>query len=311
MLRTLDDIKQLSTTGKKFNIQFLQPVNKILQKASMNNISAFSSGESMGEATGVGGGTIEAVKYSNPFGPKATKALLNGDGYLEFDIEMIDSSTPTANGLHYTKEIMNDAIGALNVQRAMRAGGIPCEVNHHYDRDNIKRYGHTDMNNISHYITKLYWVEDKLWCTIRTSIKNRIIVENIINGMMPSFSIRGTIQGAYDNAGNVIIKAYNFVSIDYVNIPANDNSWTVINRDNCKLISTYGDVLTAAESLEPTKKELLLSAGESFNIPEFTESNTYTINLASGESMLVSIEEDKSHYNVSDCISGAYASLFR
>lgn len=171
-------------------------------------------------------------------------ALKNGLASLEFDVEVIDTEKVTYNGVLYPKEPMERMQQHPIIVRQLANGGIDCEANHPKDREkDMKRWEWVDENNISHYITKFFWAGErnqKLMARIRTSLSNTIIVDKILAGIMPAFSIRGLMSTHPDTIDGRTVQVcdeYIFISLDYVHVNSNEESSVLHSYDSIKVVS--------------------------------------------------------------------------
>lgn len=85
-------------------------------------------------------------------------------------------------------------------------------------QNNINRLCFVDPKNITHYIVGYKCYPTHTEFTIRTSLNNLTIVNDILMGRLPAFSIRTHAIFAPDSAFGGCFKANNlqFVTIDYV-----------------------------------------------------------------------------------------------
>ena len=164
------------------------------------------------------------------------RKLRDGETYLVFDVIAMDCSKPTANGRRYPMDVFISAMKDEEVVRKMNHGGFPGEGEHPElvvpeneanaqaaIRANMQRIVRIDPKNKTHYIIGWHTEGDNMIFTIKTSLDNRQIVNDLLNGHAPTFSIRTTGQFEPEN-DHVVAKALKFITIDYVMNPANATS---------------------------------------------------------------------------------------
>ncbi len=85
-------------------------------------------------------------------------------------------------------------------------------------QNNLQKLTYVDPTKATHYIVGYRCYSDKTVFRIRTSVKNTTIVEDILTGRLPAFSIRTHGLFLPDPAFGGCYKATNlvFVTIDYV-----------------------------------------------------------------------------------------------
>lgn len=168
------------------------------------------------------------------------KMLRSGDAYLEFWIEAIDHTRPTANNKLYPADIFKAGLECRSFQNQLRLGGVSGEAEHPmiqmYDENpnsqrniynNLARVNYVDPNNVSHSIIAYNCTPEKTYFKIRTNPGNPIIVNDILSGKMPAFSIR--TRGDFENRddGVIVATGLEVITIDYVRNPANAASIAV------------------------------------------------------------------------------------
>lgn len=164
------------------------------------------------------------------------RKLRDGETYLVFDVIAMDCTKPTANGRRYPLDVFVSAMKDEEVVRKMNHGGFPGEGEHPElkvpeneantqatIRENMQRIVRIDPKNKTHYIIGWHTEGDNMIFTIKTSLDNRQIVNDLLNGHAPTFSIRTTGQFEPEN-DHVVAKALKFITIDYVMNPANASS---------------------------------------------------------------------------------------
>lgn len=92
--------------------------------------------------------------------------------------------------------------------------------------DNMKRLVTIDKDRTTHTITGFCVQGDRVYLKIKTSLSDRTIVQDMLNGMIPCFSIRTTCEFMHEN-GFDVAKRIKFVTIDYVRNPANVTSYAL------------------------------------------------------------------------------------
>ena len=90
--------------------------------------------------------------------------------------------------------------------------------------NNLARVNYIDTNNVSHFVTAYKCTPEKTYFKIRTNPNNPIIVNNILAGRRPGFSIRtrGDFETRQD--GVIVATGLEVITIDYVSNPANATS---------------------------------------------------------------------------------------
>lgn len=184
---------------------------------------------------------FKSIQYMiNGLNADMAKELLYGSTYLEFWILAMECGKPTLNNRMYPLEPFVDALNEAGVVRRANWGGIGGEVEHprlkpmsndprkniEINMDNMTRLCRIEKDNVSHYITGFKVVGQNVYFKIKTSLRNRTIVQDILNGRIPCFSIRTTCEFQYENGVNVA-KRIKFITIDYVANPANITSYAL------------------------------------------------------------------------------------
>jgi len=155
--------------------------------------------------------------------------------YLEFWTHGIDHTKPTINRRWYPSDKMREGLGADAITKQLNQGGIPGCAEHPQIKANerakpgeapsqneiqniISDITYIDPFKVTHYIVGYKCFEDRTIFKIRTALKNLTIVNDILSGKIPAFSIRTHGLFVPDNAFGGCHKAakINFVTIDYV-----------------------------------------------------------------------------------------------
>ena len=208
----------------------------------IDNLTVNVSNESMVKIIPVGsnvgaesvGAMINEISMNNI--PKDDfEDLLKGRSYLEFWIEAIDHSRPTDNNRLYTEREFILGMDRV-LHRVIKTGGAqPGEYGHPaIDIDSSKSEAENlraitarcldfDIAKISHYVVGTETKNGKTYFLIRTHLLNRMIVNDIAMGKMPTFSIR--TMGEFPMVDGVLVgKNLLVVTTDAVYLPANTNS---------------------------------------------------------------------------------------
>lgn len=238
--------------------------------------------------------------------------LLAGNAYLEFWIEAIDHTKPTANNRLYGEKEFRDGMDRL-LHRVIRNGGLqPGEHEHppiEYDpklskEENMAkitgRLTRFDMKNISHYIADTKTEGGKTYFLIRTNPSNPVIVRDISLGKVPTFSIRTLGDFPLINGVNV---GQNLIVIgtDYVYNPANSGSRAVAS--NMKFV----DPINATE----VKIDLVAKVGnESVDIFKLGEGERLVVGIESDNSITMNIISDVKEFSYGDITRDAFSSIF-
>ncbi|MGL5718532.1 MAG: hypothetical protein ACRCX2_36345 [Paraclostridium sp.] len=181
----------------------------------------------------------EIVRGNNVYLKNITAAqyrdLLNGLSYLEFWIEAIDHSKPTANNRLYSQDEFAKGMDRV-LRRVIDNGGLqPGEHEHppiEYDsnlseKDNMTKISgrlmRFDQSKITHYIVDTKTEDGKTFFKIRTNPSYPIIVKEIALGKVPTFSIRTLGDFPLINGVNVGQNLL-VITTDYVYNPANRDS---------------------------------------------------------------------------------------
>lgn len=208
--------------------------------------------------------------------------LKSGLAYLEFWTHGIDHTKPTINGRWYPADKMREALGAPAILKQMNQGGIkgckehpkikspksanPGEAPSQSEiQDIIQDITFINPDLVTHYIVGYRCYEDCTLFKIRTSLTDLTIVNDILAGKIPAFSIRTHGLFVPDNAFGGCHKAakLNFVTIDYVG-----------NQADVKAISNTDMSLVDVQSGERMHLTLDSRVGtESVGIDEFYKKN--------------------------------------
>ncbi len=186
--------------------------------------------------------------------------LLTGRAYLEFKIKALNFNDPTLNNRIYKRDEVLNALNDPTVIRGLDNGGIPAEVEHPYQElkpgsmdtpsanggmspdarmalmNKLNRLCHIDYRNSPHFLCGFEIDGDELILTIKTSINNKQIVNDILNGRMPTFSIRTIAKFMPNTAGYMEAHQLKFITTDYVWNPAVVDSRA---REDVKLKFNY------------------------------------------------------------------------
>lgn len=90
--------------------------------------------------------------------------------------------------------------------------------------NNLMRVNYIDPKNVSHYITAYKCTPEKTYFKIRTNPNNPIIVNNILAGRRPGFSIRTRGDFETRDDGVIVATGLEVITIDFVSNPANFDS---------------------------------------------------------------------------------------
>lgn len=190
--------------------------------------------------------------------------LLKGHAFLEFRIKAVDMTKPTGNNRLYTKKEMLQALNDPTVIRGFNNGGIPAEVEHPYspidlasvpdnpkpieaggmpsareqaaNMNKLNRLLYIDSRTSPHFVYGFEMDGDILYLKIRTSINNKQIVNDILAGRLPTFSIRTIARFIPNEQGQSEAHNLKFITTDYVWNPAVHDSRA---SENVKLV--YND----------------------------------------------------------------------
>lgn len=240
------------------------------------------------------------------------RELLAGNAYLEFWIEAIDHTKPTANNRLYTEEEFRAGMDRL-LHRVLRNGGLqPGEHEHppiEYDpkiskEENMAkitgRLTRFDTKNISHYIVDTKTEGGKTYFLIRTNPSNPVIVRDISLGKVPTFSIRTLGDFPLINGVNVG-KNLLVIGTDYVYNPANAGSRCVAS--NMKFV----DPINATE----VKIDLVAKVGnESIDIFMLAEGERLVVGIESDNSITMNIISEVKDLSYRDLTRDAFGSIF-
>lgn len=267
--------------------------DKQMCKKGLANATIHSMGMMAGGESGV-----SASKKLVALTPEERTALRNGDTTIMMDVELIDTSGPTYNKFFYSEAVMQESLAEELLNRKIANGGMPCEANHPVDRNDLARYEHVDMNNVTHYIHKIWQVGKKFFCRLETkAIPNNPIVLDILQGRIPAFSIRGLLY-AHKEGDITVVDKYMFVSLDYVSVQSNLGS---AGYTDLKIVDFDGN--TRAVAYKPVGDEIAKASGESARGFLGDTSKIYELKLAGGESALVMVDEVKAPHTASDVLS--------
>lgn len=165
------------------------------------------------------------------------EALRSGKAYLEFWIEAIDHTQPTANRKLYPSNVFLQGLQCRGFSQQLELGGVPGEAEHPFIKlwtekpdspmnimNNLQLITRIDKKNVTHYVTAYKNTPEKTYFKIKTNIDNPVICRDILNGKKPAFSIRtrGDFQTNAD--GITVPTALEVITIDYVTNPANATS---------------------------------------------------------------------------------------
>lgn len=89
--------------------------------------------------------------------------------------------------------------------------------------NNLARVNYIDPRNVTHYITAYKCTPERTYFKIRTNPENPKIVNSILAGRRPAFSIR-TRGDFEDQNGTIVATGLEVITIDYVSCPANATS---------------------------------------------------------------------------------------
>lgn len=224
--------------------------------------------------------------------------MLAGNAYLEFWIEAIDHSRPTANNRLYGEDEFRLGMDRV-LHKVIKTGGMqPGECEHpsiYFDpklskeenmgkiADRLLRF---DQKNVSHYVVDTKTEGGKTYFLIRTNPSNPVIVRDISLGKVPTFSIRTLGDFPLINGVNVA-KNLLVISTDYVYLPANADSKPVasnmkfIDPVNATEVNIELHAKVGNESIELFK----IGANEKL-IVGLENDNSFTLNIVTEENIM-------------------------
>ncbi|MGL5315697.1 MAG: hypothetical protein ACRC92_20750, partial [Peptostreptococcaceae bacterium] len=154
-----------------------------------------------------------------------------GKAYLEFWLKTINNREPSGNRKLYTEEDIRGAIPGF-FGNCLKAGGVPGEVDHpslHIYSDNessvmnfennMSRIKRVERDRVCIYTTDYMFKDGWTYFKFRTCITNRIVIQDMLNGIAPQVSIRVTGKFSEGPDGIIRGKDVKFVTIDYVRNP--------------------------------------------------------------------------------------------
>lgn len=94
----------------------------------------------------------------------------------------------------------------------------------------FNRIEHVPGDNSTHSIIGWRQDDERTYFTIKTSTRNTTIVENLLNGILPAFSIRTRCQFKPHPDGGEEATQIRIISIDQVRNPSNKGSVPVSNK---------------------------------------------------------------------------------
>ena len=158
--------------------------------------------------------------------------LLQGRAYLEFWLPVINHEKPSGNNTIYTIE---DTVNGMEgyFKNTMETGGVPGELDHpkvtlYSDNEksimnfqnNMDKIQKIDQDRVVWYVIGYKLVKNISYFKFRTSISNRRVVQNMLNGKAPSASIRVTGKFTLDPSTGIRRGSnVSFRTIDYVENP--------------------------------------------------------------------------------------------
>lgn len=258
--------------------------------------------------------------------------LLSGRAYLEFKIKALNFNEPTLNNRIYKRDEVLNSLNDPTVIRGLDNGGIPAEVEHPYQElkpgsmengqggqmspearmalmNKLNRLCHIDYRNSPHFLCGFEIEGDELILTIKTSINNKQIINDILNGRMPTFSIRTIAKFMPNTAGYMEAHQLKFITTDYVWNPAVVDSRA---REDVKLKFSYKPEIidlkllsqkTGTEADESTVEYLKSLIPEGYDLgvlPELgAESLNYMTLIPKGNTKQKSFKESYGSYRKS------------
>lgn len=216
---------------KMFGYDFpMTPVgleNISFQSVGMENDNGmFDSGVVRGQEYFMSGLTADMVKK-----------LKEGTAYLKFWIVAIEHTIPTANKKLYPAAPFQKGLESPSFQRQLQLGGVAGEAEHPmikmYSEDpnaqlniynNLARVCRIEPSNRSHFVTAYKCTPEKTYFEIKTNPDNPIIVNDILAGKKPAFSIRTRGDFETREDGITVATSLEVIGIDYVGNPANATS---------------------------------------------------------------------------------------
>lgn len=158
--------------------------------------------------------------------------LLQGRAYLEFWLPIVNHTKPSGNNTLYTVEDVQNGMKGY-FENTMQTGGVPGELDHPkiklYSDDqksvmnfqnNMDKIQTIDQDRVVWFVIGYKLVNNISYFKFRTSITNRRVVQNMLNGKAPSGSIRVTGKFTVDPSTGVRRgSGVSFRTIDYVENP--------------------------------------------------------------------------------------------
>jgi len=183
------------------------------------------------------------------------------NGVFIFPIEIIDTAKRTGNGGGYPKDVVERGLLKERFLRRMKHT-FWCEGNHPIvdtkTVSGLKRYSQVDMNNKTHKINKVWWEGSKLMGEIETSLSNKTMYYDILQGTVPMFSLRAIGKKVIAPDGSYTASDFELISLDYVHVNANEDSY--VSPDSGKIV--FKDI---SANIQPLTKTESVQMAESFD----------------------------------------------
>ena len=168
------------------------------------------------------------------------KKLEHGAAFIEFPVEIItlDDNVPTRNNVIYPLAEMKIAVERERLQQMLNTGVFLSELEHPDDPEDLLRWTKVDRTNVHSRFTKLWFEGNKLMGMVRTVPGNgNLMAKAILNGELPSFSIRVIGKPTKRDDGVVVLHDIHLIAVDWVTYPGNPTSY-VKSSDIYKLVES-------------------------------------------------------------------------
>lgn len=148
-----------------------------------------------------------------------------GSNVARMVVVLQDADAPNRNGRIYPKKHLELALQHSFIKEKLATNSLAGESNHPDPKLGLGRQMTIDMNNISHFIKRTWWEGNLLLGEVETSantIGKDLAAMVLENGMVCSFSMRGSGDVVRKGGMDVVDKNLRIITWDNVHYPSHE-----------------------------------------------------------------------------------------
>ncbi|WP_368880394.1 S80 family phage morphogenetic serine protease [Proteus mirabilis] len=208
---------------------------------------------------------------SAPLDNNAFKGFQELDGgVLRFESVLQDVDVPNRNRRIYPRAVIEEALQSEYVKEKFATNSLAGEANHPDPKLGLARQLRIDMTNVSHFIRNYRWEGNLIIGTVDTAHTNvgRDFAGMIkYNGMVPSFSMRGSGDVIKQGTTVIVKPKMRLVTWDGVGFPSHkvaygiNTSPSTLTESCSEMLVTKRDLAEYIASQSDNAKYLMESVG--------------------------------------------------